>query len=878
LLFRRKRKPGDFNEEIEAHLRLDMERLQEQGLSKEDAAAAARRAFGNVTKTQERFYESTPWLWWQRLWQDVWFSLRMLRRNPGFAVVAVLTLALGIGANTAIFSILDPLLLRNLPVSHPEELVRMDAAGSLGNIGAWEDFAYERFRDNSPVFSGVLAFVPVPLDDVAYNGKSSSASAEVVSENYFTVLGLRPFAGRLITAKQELGHAVVLGFDYWQREFSADTTVVGRTMVVQGKPHTIIGITPPEFFGMRVGEAADFYLPVPPGRAPAGSHAPSLDWVEIIGRLKPGVSLTQALSALQPTMEQIKAESGVPQIEIHQAMDHLVLTSAARGLSALRSRFSLPARILMCVVGLVLLIACSNVANLLLAQGAARRREITVRLALGAQRSRLVRQLLTESAVLAAAGALGGVLVAHWASRLLVASLSDSRTHVTLAASLNGRVLLFSLATTLLAVLLCGLAPAFSATRVDMSHDIKTYAADRRHGMQARLGSLLVVGQVAMSVTVLVAGGLLLHSLLNLETMDVGFDREHIIALDMSGNAKRTPEQVKNFYDQLLEKAGALPGVRSATMSSFAPVSDRVIGINLRAADGYTARPGEEMKVFLVGVQPGYFSTLGIGLLQGRDFVAQDAPSKPQVSSVPRVIIINRSLARHYFGDQDPIGKRLHTVEGNGTWEIVGVVADSKYLSLREDATDFVYLGMGTPSAVRNTLNVRVAGSVAELRNTLPELIQSLDSSVRVKRIATLQERIDDSLHADRLISVLCGTFSLLALTLTCVGLYGVLSFSVARKTSEIGIRMALGAEPGNIFRLFVGRGMRLVMAGLAVGLAGALASASLLKSLLFGVGRGDPITYLGICVLLALAAFAACFLPARRATRVDPLVALRNE
>ncbi len=878
MTFRRKRKPAEFNAEIDAHLRLEIERLQEQGLSKEEAAIAARRAFGNVTKAQERFYESARWLWWERILQDVRFGLRMLRRNPGFTAVAVLTLALGIGANTAIFSILDPLLLRNLPVSHPEELVRVDAAGTLGNIGAWEAFAYERFRDKSPVFSGVIAFVPVPFDDVVYNGRSGSASAEVVSENYFNVLGLRPFAGRLVFQKQELRNVVVLGFDYWQREFGADAAVLGKTMLVQGTPHTIIGITTPEFFGMRVGENADFYLPVPSGRTPAGSNAPSLDWVEVIGRLKPGVSETQALSALQPTLELIKTESGVPEIEIHQAMDHLVLTSAARGLSALRSRFSLPARILMCVVGLVLLIACFNVANLLLAQGAARRREITVRLALGAQRMRLVRQLLTESAVLAVAGALGGVLVAHWASRLLVASLSDSRTHVTLAANLNGRVLLFSLAITLLAVLLCGLAPALSATRVDMSHDIKTYAADRRHGVQARLGGLLVVGQVAMSVTVLVAGGLLLHSLLNLETMDVGFDRDHILVLDMSGSVTRTPDQVKNFYDQLFEKAAALPGVRSVTLSSFAPVSDRVIGINLRVVDGYTARSGEEMKVFLVGVMPGYFRTLGVRLLQGRDFVPQDFPSKPQVSSVPRVVIVNRGLAQHYFGDQDPIGKRLHTVEGNGTWEIIGVVADSKYLSLREDATDFVYLGMGTPSAVRSTLSVRASGSLASLRSALPELIQSLDSSVRVKRIATLQERIDDSLHADRLVAVLCGTFSLLALTLTCVGLYGVLSFSVARKTSEIGIRMALGAEPGNIFRLFVGRGMKLVMVGLVIGLAAALVATSLLKSLLFGVGRGDPITYLGICLLLALAAFAACFLPARRATRVDPLVALRNE
>ncbi|HEY6307395.1 MAG TPA: ABC transporter permease [Candidatus Angelobacter sp.] len=811
------------------------------------------------------------------LLQDLRYAARMLWKNPGFTMVAVLTLALGIGANTAIFSILDPLLLRQLPVSRPDELVRVDAAGSLGNIGAWEKFAYERFRDNSQVFSGVLASVAVSLDDVAHNGQSSSARAEVVSANYFSVLGVHPFVGRLVATDEESGNVVILGFDYWQREFGADTTAVGKTLVVQGRAQTIIGITPPEFFGMRVGEAADFYLPSSTGRKLVNSNTQDLDWVQVIGRLKPGVSPTQALTALQPTLQQIKTESDLPEIEIHQAMDHLVLTSAARGLSALRHRFSLPARILMCVVGLVLLIACSNVANLLLAQGAARKREITVRLALGAQRLRLVRQLLTESAVLAAAGALGGLLAARWASRLIVAALSDARTHVALSTGLNGRVLLFSLATALLAVLLCGLAPAFSAIRVDISQDIKTYAAGRHHG-PARLGNFLVVGQIALSVTVLVAGGLLLHSLFNLETMDVGFDRDHILTLDMNGNTiKHTPEQVKNFYDRLLEKAGSLPGVRSATLSSFAPVSGREIGINLRQVEGYTARPGEEMKVFLMGVRPGYFGTLGIALLEGRDFVPQDSLNSLQVA------IINRSLARHYFGDQNPVGKRLQTNEGNHTWEIVGVVADSKYLNLREDATDFVYLGMvkqgtGNLAELRSTLSVRVAGSAASLRNTLPGIILALDSSVRITRVATLRELADDSLHIDRLIAALCGTFGLLALTLTCVGLYGVLAFSVARRTSEIGIRMALGAQRDDIFRLVVGQGMKLVVAGLLLGSAAALACTGLLKSLLFGVGRGDPLTFFGICLLLVAAAALACYMPARRATRVDPLVALRNE
>jgi predicted permease len=812
----------------------------------------------------------------QTLVQDLRYAARVLWKNPGFTAVAVLTLALGIGANTAIFSILDPLLLRKLPVQRPDELVRVDAAGSLGNAGAWEATAFQRLRDQSPVFSGVMAFVPASLDDVVHNGRSSSARAEIVSGNYFNVLGLRPFAGRLVLQEEELGNVVVLSFDYWQREFGGDTAALGKTMLVQGKALTIVGITPPEFFGMKVGEAADFYLPLAPGKPSSPSNAPSLNWVMVIGRLKPGVSSAQALSTLQPVLRQIQAESDIPAVELRQVMDHLVLTSAAQGLSALRHRFSLPARILMCVVGLVLLIACANVANLLLAQGSARRREIAVRLALGAQRSRLIRQLLTESALLAATGAVGGLLAARWTSRLIVASLSDAQTHVMLATGLSGRVLLFSLGSTMLAVLVCGLAPAFVATRVDISQDVKMSAAGRRHGAPARLGSLLVVGQVAMSVTALVAGGMLLHSLFNLETMDVGFDSDHILALDLNGNSPgQTPEQVKNFYERLLEKASTLPGVRAATLSSFAPVSGRMIGVNVRV-EGYTAHAGEDMHVFLLGVRPGYFGTLGIELLRGRDFALRDSPSSPPVA------IINHSLARHYFGDQDPVGGRLEFVEGNHTMQIVGVVADSKYNDLREVATDFVYLPSlqrpPTPAAVRSTLSVRVAGTVASLRNALPALIRSLDGSVRVTRIATLRELIDDSLHADRLIAALCGTFSLLALTLTCVGLYGVLSVTVARKTSEIGIRMALGAERGHIFRLFVGRGMRLVIAGVLLGLGGALASTALLKSLLFGVGRGDPITLLGIVLLLAIAAFAACYLPARRATRVDPLVALRSE
>jgi predicted permease len=515
---------------------------------------------------------------------------------------------------------------------------------------------------------------------------------------------------------------------------------------------------------------------------------------------------------------------------------------------------------------------------LLLAQGSARRREITVRLALGAQRSRLLRQLLTESSVLAAAGAAAGLFAAYATSRAIVASLSDFRTHVVLATPLNGRVLLFSLACTFLAVMLCGLTPALSATRVGLSLDMKMHALGQPHGVRARLGSLLVVGQVAMSVAALVVAGMLLHSLFNLETMDVGFDRDHVLALDMNGSVPGyTNERIESFYNGLLERVRALPGVRSAALSSFAPVSGNMIGVNLRA-EGYTPRPGEELKAFLNGVTPGYFSTLGIELLQGRDFTLLDSPASPHVA------VVNRSLARHYFGDVNPIGKRIEFVEGGRTFEIVGVVADSKYYDLRENARDLLYESRlqykSESPVIRGTLSVRSAGDAGALRNTLLEILRSLnkDESVRVTRIATLRERIDDSIHADRLVAALCSGFSLLALLLTGVGLYGILSFSVVRRTSEIGLRMALGAERGHIFRLVAGQGLRLVAIGLAAGTAGALAVAGLLKRLLFGVGRLDPWTLLGILLLMAVTAALACHVPARRAAGVDPLVALRTE
>jgi predicted permease len=806
------------------------------------------------------------------LWKDLRFGIRMMAKNPGFTVVAVLTLALGIGANTAIFSVLDPVLLRMLPVHNPGELVWINASGTLGSLELSEVQSFYRYRDKNSVFSGVLAFSPVGDCEITINDHMSSARDDMVSGTYFTVLGVQPFAGRLLVPEDDKaasGKAIaVLSYDYWKRAFGSGRSVIGKTFALNNISYTIVGIAPPRFFGVEVGNPPDFYLPLGDNISPEDSRR--TQWVTILGRLKPGVSLARAQAGLEPLFEEIVRESSLPEIEKQNVMARLVLTSAGRGFSDLRSRFSFSAQILMGVVGLILLIACANVASLLLARGMARRREITVRLALGAGRWRLVRQLLTESAMLAAAGSAAGVVAGRWASGVLIASLSTRKLPVSLETGLNGRVLLFTVAALVLTVLLSGLAPALSATRSDLAHDLKVQnAGTGRSSSRWQLGNLLVVAQVAFSVMVLIGAGLLLHSLVNLETSDIGLDRDHVLMIPMSGHAPgSTAARLADFHDQLLDRATGLPGVRSASYSAFSPVSGTEVGINV-AVEGYALRPGETANDLFAGVSSGYFETMGIPLLAGREFTREDVQTKAPV------VIINRTMAHRFFGDASPLGKHVQFVEGkHPRMEIVGVVEDSKYNDLREKAFDFFYV----PGGTGRVLDVRAVGNPRVLIGPLRELIHSLDASVTIGNIQTLRQEIDESLHQGYLVATLCGIFSLLALGLACVGLYGTLSFRVARRTNEIGIRMALGANPRDIFRLIVGQGMKLTFAGLLLGAAGAMASASILSSLLFGVKQTDPLTLAGVYIIFACAAAFACAVPARRAMRVDPMVALRQE
>jgi macrolide transport system ATP-binding/permease protein len=822
------------------------------------------------------------------LWQDVRYCLRVLGRNPGFTALAVLTVALGIGANTAIFSILDPLLLRKLPVRNPDELIWITGIGTFGRPAeASAVETYYAYRDKASSFTSVLAFSGMAPYEVAYDGRTISANGELVSANYFTALGMHPFAGRLLADSDEHGPlALVVSFNFWQRALNSDPDAIGKVLMfgqqsdathtglVRQHSFTLIGIAPPEFFGAKVGESPDFYVPLNATDLPTQDYWKTA-WVTILARLKPGVTIAQAQANLEPLLQEMEKTSTLPQITRDENFAHVLVIPAARGLSEVREKFSLPARILMSVVGLLLLIACGNVANLLLARGIARKREFAVRLALGAGQWRIIRQLLTESALLAMAGALAGLAVGQSTSHLLLASLSTPQLAVVLATGLNARTLLFTGATLALTVLVCGLAPSLAAARGELAEELKVQGpGSHRSSAQSRLGNILIVAQVALSMVLLAAAGLLLHSLFNLETFNAGFDRDRVLVVTMNGySASRTRDQIAQFYARLLDCVKRLPGVHSASYSSFTPISGREVGVNV-VVEGHTLRPGEVANERFVGVSPEYFETMGIPLLLGRDFSEADVHPDSESSLSTTVAIINRTMAHRFFANSSPLGKHFHFVEGNRRpLEIVGVVADSKYNDLREGPTDFFYI-----PGTHGDLEIRTSSSAKTLAGPLRAICHSLDSSVTITGISTLREQIDESLHADRLIASLCATFSILALVLTCVGLYSALAFNVARRTSEIGIRMALGAHPRDIFYLVVGQGMRLTITGLVLGVVAALSAGPLLTSLLFGVRQADPLAFLAVSAILLSTAILACYLPARRAMRLDPLSALRDE
>ena len=892
----------ELDEEIRAHIEMSAHEREERGESAEDARVAARREFGNVGLVKETTRDTWSYIWMERLWQDVHYGLRMLRRSPGFTIIAVLTLALGIGANTAIFSLVDAALLRLLPVEKPEQLFRLTSIDKEGRTN--DAFSYPTFKsllENNQTLSGLIAFRSLGNLDFVVSGKGELARGQAVSAGYFTTLGVRAMLGRAITAADEIGSptpVAVISYSYWTRRFNRGESAIGAAIVLNGAPFTVIGVTPPDFFGLEPGQSVDVSIPLTsvalaqPQFAAAGTPydilvAPFRNWLHIVARLKGGQTEAQAKANLAPIYAQAvrQAADGLRGLPIDSpgarsavAEFRIELEPGSRGLTALRQQFSKPLIFLMAVVGVLLLIACTNVANLLLARGNSRQKEIALRLALGAGRARVIRQLLTESALLAAGGGALGVILAFAGSASLVSLMSHSTSTIQLDVHPDIRVLAFTGLVSLIAVLIFGLVPSSRASRLDLSQAVKG-------GGQAltvvpgrfRMTEGLVIAQIALSLVLTVGAGLLVRTLQNLKKSYPGFREQNVLLFSIQpGMVGYKNAQVAQLYERLTTQIQATPGVTAVSFSTFSPLAGWS-GFTDARVEGYTPKPGDNPAISVNFVGPTYFKALGTGVLRGRDIRAED-----KLGTV-KVAVINEAMAQHFFGDRNPIGRHFSIpgwIGDPSQIEIVGVVENAKFISIREEVPAATYIPFlqSPDSFLATTFEVRSAMNPDSLAGSIRQMIQQTDNRLPLFDVKTLSERIDESLVQERTVALLSSLFGLVALFLTCVGLYGVMAGSVAQRTHEIGIRMALGAERLGVLRLVLGRGLAIALVGAVAGIVASVAATQFMAALLFAVKPIDAPTILFASLASIGVATFACYIPARRATRVDPMVALKYE
>jgi putative ABC transport system permease protein len=835
--------------------------------------------------------------------QDVRYSLRTLAKSPVFTWVAVLSLALGIGANTAIFTLLDQVLLRLLPVKNPRELVLLSSRGTHygsnrgGNALSYP--MYEDFRDHNTVFSGVMCRFGVPLS-MSFNGRTERVSGELVSGSYFQVLGVGAALGRVFTPDDNRipnGHPLaVLSYAFWKSRFAGDPSILNKTILINGYALTVIGVSQPGFDGVILGEAPQIRVPV----MMKARMTPQWDdlkdrrsrWVNVFARLKPGVSMQQAQAALEPFYHQLLEmevrEPAFRHADAYTRQQFLKSTiqvlPGSQGRSDLRQQFRTPLLLLMGIVALVLLIACANLAGLLLARATARQKEIAIRLALGAGRMRIMRQLLVESLLLALLGGLAGLLVAAWTDSGLLAMIPSGDTPLNLTATPDLRVLLFTLAVSLLTGVIFGLAPALQTTRPELAPTLKNEASAVA-GSQVRLRKGLVVAQVALSLLLLVGAGLFVRSLKNLRNLGPGFPTDHLIsfAIDPTLN-QYDVERTKAFYRQLADGLRSAPGIRSAAFAAVGILEGNEWDSTV-TVEGYQSKPGEDMNPCFNSVTPGYFTAMGIPLLAGRDFTLRDIVGIPHAGmpfKVPNVVIVNEKLARHYFGGRNPVGRHLGFGGDPGTpadMEIIGVVRDAKYTSLRDSIPRQVFIpALASPFVTEMTGYVRTRLDPNQAFAVIRNEVRKLDANLPVYGMRTLEEKIDESLVTERLIAILATVFSFLATLLASLGLYGVMAYSVERRTREIGIRMALGAAGGNVLWLLMREVLLLVATGAAIGLPAAWVLSKFAQAQLYGVASHDPATLVAALAAISVVACLAGYIPAWRATRIDPMRALRYE
>ncbi|MBX3277593.1 MAG: ABC transporter permease [Acidobacteria bacterium] len=812
----------------------------------------------------------------QTLWQDLRYGARTFFKNPGFTLVAVLTLALGIGANTAIFSVINAVLLRPLPFTEPDRLVtvwslNLEDGDSMS--ATWPDFADWRAQNQS--FDKLAAFSSRDLTLTGY-GEAARVRGAMTSSDLFPMLGVSPIIGRTFNADEERAGALaaILGHGLWQRRFNSDPGIVGQPITINGESFTVVGVMPASFEFPIQSERAELWISagIDAGGAGALQNQRGNHYIEVMGRLKPDATLAGAQAEMQSITERLAQQYPGTNTDFRAR----VVPYFERIIGDVDKALM----ILLGAVCCVLLIACANVANLLLARAATRGREMAVRAALGADRLRVVRQLLTESLLLALVGGLCGLLLAWWGTELLIASVPRGLPRASEAA-LDSTVLGFTLLVSMFTGLLFGLAPALHSSRTDLTTTLKDGGRNAGDGRSVgRMRSALIIAEVAVSFVLLVAAGLLINSFVRLSRVDPAFDPERILSFRI--NLPRTryaqPEQVEGFYEQLLARVGALPGVTSASASSVLPLSgaNSALGFAIEGAPAEPARPYPNSSNFRI-VRPGYFQTMGIRLVAGRDFDARD-----QNRSTP-VVIINESLARRYFPGENPLGKRINPSFGlderGVLWrEIIGVVKDVRHASLREESGAECYVAHTQAPANSIAIVARSAVDPKTLIAAVRSEVRTLDQDLPVYQVRTLEEMISASVAQPRFQTLLLGIFAAAALLLTAIGLYGVMAYSITQRTHEIGIRLALGAARGDVLRLVVGQGMKLAGAGLILGCAAGFGAAQFITSMLFGVSAYDPITFGGIAVLLACVAFAACYVPARRAMNVDPMIALRYE
>jgi predicted permease len=862
---------ADWRQEWEAELRYREELLAEwdrlHWQTKLDLLWRSTSAFWDALWLQ-------TYRWEDEMIQDLRYGLRMLFKQPGFTAVAVLSLALGLGANTAIFSLINTVLLRPLPIAQPGQFVALNNTAANRMFPTFSYPNYQDLRARNEVFASLIAYRILTLN-LSHDGLNERLWGYAVTGNYFEALGVQAAWGRMLTTADDQtpgAHPVtVVSYKYWQRSFGGAPDIIGKEVLANGRSYTVIGVAPQNFLGTEAISAADLWFPLAM-QAPldAGNY-----WLDkrdaenlfVQGRLKPGVSMAQAQTALNAIALQLEREYP----DVNQGK-RVVLSAPGLFGNMMRGSLLGFAALLMAVVGIVLVLACVNLANLLLARAAERRREIAVRLALGASRFRLVRQLLTESLLLAGAGGFLGLLPALWLVKLLAAFKLPPNVPVTLALQVDWRVYLFTFSLSLVTGVLFGLLPAWQATKTDLVPALKDEAATGGQSRSWWKGGLLVL-QIALSLVLLVGGGLMLRALEQANTIKLGYDPQRAFEVSFDLRLQGyTSAQGKEFQKRLLERVRALPGVQAAGIADLPPV-DLHFSRTQVYLEGRAPERNARVPVAMYNrVTPGYFQAMGTRLLQGRDFSEQDE------AQAPRVAVINETFARRLFPGENPIGKQFSM--GNpaaAKIEVIGVVEDGKYAGLNEDPKPFAARPLWQSEIGATSVIVRTTGDLPAVSAAVRREVQQLDPHLPVAS-TTLVEKLSLPLLPVRIVTSILSGFGLLALALAAIGIYGVMSYAVTQRTHEIGVRMALGAQPSDVLKLVVGQGMALTCLGVVLGLGAALGLTRLLKSLLFGVSATDPLIFGGIALLLLLVTFVACYLPARRAAAVDPLTALRHE